>query len=427
MPARSLADWLSDLEQRGPAPIALGLERIAEVYRRLELRQQPKPLVFTVAGTNGKGSTVAYIDSVLRAAGLRVGRYTSPHLCHYAERIVIDGEMVSEQAIVDAFARIDRARGDIELTYFEFGTLAALQIFNAHPLRAWVLEVGLGGRLDAVNIVDPDVAVITSIDLDHQQYLGNDRDSIGAEKAGILRTGVPAVIGDPDPPPSVLARAAELGAALYLAGRDFALTGSDQAELHWQGPQGDTLRLPQSPLPGAHQRQNLATAIAALWCARDAWPWSPVALRSGIAQTRLAGRLQPIRAHCACYVDVAHNPDSARALAAWLRTQQRPGRRIRAVFSLYADKDLHGVLEPLRDLVEYWAIAPLVGPRALPIEEIAAAIAPSRQKQLQRYPSIAAAFRDTLTGAASSDLVIAFGSFVVAEQVLRVAQTRPSA
>lgn len=423
--AKSLQQWLGDLELRGPAPIALGLDRVARVDQALQALRgaeaSAQPLVFMVAGTNGKGSTVCYIDSVLRAAGLRCGRFTSPHLIEYAERIVVDGVNASEQAIVSAFERIESARAKTELTYFEFGTLAALELFRDAKLDAWVLEVGLGGRLDAVNIIDADVAVITSVDLDHQQYLGNDREGIGLEKAGIIRAGCPVVLGDPDPPRSVIERAAQLNAPLYRIGHEFAVAAAQASpsSLQWRAPDASTYQIPQPSLRGGHQRLNLAAALTALWCLRDRWPFQVDALRDGITAARLHGRLQRLPAHCALYLDVAHNPDSARALAQWLSTQQRAGRRIVAVFALLADKDLGGVLEPLLPIIDEWSIAELAGSRACSGTELESAITSQSEGCTSIHPSVADALAHALDRADSSDLVIAFGSFLVAEHVLK--------
>ncbi len=421
---KSLQQWLGDLELRGPAPIALGLDRVAQVDQTLRalrgVEAAAQPLVFMVAGTNGKGSTVCYIDSVLRAAGLRCGRFTSPHLIEYAERIVVDGVKASEQAIVSAFERIESARADTELTYFEFSTLAALEVFRDAKLDAWVLEVGLGGRLDAVNIIDADVAVITSIDLDHQQYLGNDREGIGLEKAGIMRPGRPAVLGDPAPPHSVIKRAAELNAPLYRIGHEFTVAGpAHSSTLRWRAPDDSVHELPQSPLPGDHQRRNLAAALTALWCMRDRWPFQTAVLRDGVLAASLSGRLQRLPAHCALYLDVAHNPDGARALAAWLGSQRRSDQRILAVFALLADKDLEGVLEPLLPLIDEWSLAELEGARAHSGVDLASAISARGEADASIHPSVITALRRALDLARSNDLVVVFGSFLVAEQVLR--------
>ena len=426
--ASKLLDWLSDLEQRGPAPIALGLDRVAAVDRSLCAMRSPdaqsQPLVFMVAGTNGKGSTVCYIDSVLRAAGLRCGRFTSPHLIDYRERISINGTDAEDAAIVGAFERIERARADIDLTYFEFGTLAALELFRDAQLDAWVLEVGLGGRLDAVNIVNADIAVITSIDIDHQQYLGGDREVIGLEKAGIMRSGCPVVLGDRQPPRSVIARAEQLQAPLLRSDQDFSIAEMDgsAAVLVWSAPDGNQYELPTPPLPGTHQRLNLAAAVTALWCARERWPFAIGVLRDGIAAARLRGRLQRLPAHCALYLDVAHNPDSARALADWLRSQAQSKRRIIAVFALLVDKDLDGVLQPLLPLIDEWSLADMNGPRARTAAQLQAHIETHVDATCSTHADVGDALRFALERAREADLVIAFGSFLVAEQVLKFAQ-----
>ncbi|MCB1606595.1 MAG: bifunctional folylpolyglutamate synthase/dihydrofolate synthase [Xanthomonadales bacterium] len=425
---QTLEAWLGALEQRGPAPIALGLDRVSTVYRALcdqRAADRAAPLVFVVAGTNGKGSTVAYLDSILRASGMRCGRYTSPHLIRFAERIVVNGVQVDDALIVDAFERIEQARGEIDLTYFEFATLAALEIFADAALDAWVLEVGLGGRLDAVNIIDANVAVITSVDLDHQHFLGDTREAIGAEKAGIIRRARPLVVGDRQPPQSVIAHAEAEGAPCFRLGQDFDAkpTAEHPGQVRWHAPDHQNWLLSAPPLLGEHQIDNLATALAALWCVRGRWPWALDSLQTGIKQTRLSGRLQRIPAHCACYVDVAHNPDSARALARWLQAERRPGRRIRAVFSLLSDKALDQVLRPLLPLIDGWSVAGLEGPRGRPAADLVSAISAGSKASVQSYASVQSAFSATLAQSAADDLVIAFGSFAVAEAVLRLPPT----
>jgi dihydrofolate synthase/folylpolyglutamate synthase len=380
--AATLADWLGRLEQRGPAPIALGLERIAAVDERLRRAGIDRPLagsVLTVAGTNGKGSVVAYADSMLRACGLRVGRYTSPHLLSFNERIVINGAPVSDALLVEAFERIEQARGDIDLTYFEFTTLAAFELFRGADLDVAVLEVGLGGRLDAVNLIDADVAVITSIGLDHQEYLGPDRDSIGFETAGVARAGKPLVLAEPDPPAGLLQEVARRGAVLLSVAEDFgwrrelALRSPHPAEHDriYFGPRDEALALPPPPLPGAHQWGNLAAAVTAIRLLPLKPALAPECLRAGIASTRLAGRLQRVEAAVPAWLDVAHNPHGAIALASWLQDCPRPRH---AVFAVLAEKDLTGVLAPLLEQIDCWHPVQLTGPRAMPVEALVTAL-----------------------------------------------------
>ncbi|MFD1297303.1 bifunctional folylpolyglutamate synthase/dihydrofolate synthase, partial [Lysobacter gummosus] len=319
---RTLADWLSYIERIHPKSIDMGLERIRIVWQRLDL-QRPGREVITVGGTNGKGSTVAFIEAIARAGGRKVGAYTSPHLLAYNERIRIDGRDAGDADIVAAFEAIEAARlgsgedAQIALTYFEYGTLAALWLFERAGLDLAILEVGLGGRLDATNLVDPDVAVVTTVDLDHQDYLGEDRESIGFEKAGIARAFKPLVLGDDDPPSSVLRHAYAIGASALRAGCDFFFEAGDDGA-HWRWREvGYEAELPMPALSAPVQLRNAAVAIAALRALERA-P-SDEELAQGVAAARVAGRLQRFeRGGIEILLDVGHNPQAARALAAWL-------------------------------------------------------------------------------------------------------------
>jgi dihydrofolate synthase/folylpolyglutamate synthase len=315
----TLAEWLAYLETLHARPIAMGLERVGAVHARLGLSFDVPVIV--VGGTNGKGSTCAFLEAMLRAGGYRVGLYTSPHLSRYNERVRIDGKAAEDSALVAAFAIVEQARTQASpatpLTYFEFGTLAALVLFRQAALDVLVLEVGLGGRLDAVNLVDPHVAVITTIDLDHQEFLGDTRAAIGAEKAGILRAGRPAVCGDPDPPATVIEHAARLGAPLYRIGREYGYV-DERTQWRYRGPGGDRFGLPIPALRGRYQLANAATAIAALGSLAERLPLDAGAVRGGLAQVTLAGRFQVLPGRPVIVLDVAHNPHAARALAATL-------------------------------------------------------------------------------------------------------------
>ncbi len=424
----TLADWLSRLERRGQTPIVLGLERIAAVDARLREAGVDRPVarsVLTVAGTNGKGSVVAYADSMLRACGLRVGRYTSPHLLAFNERIAIDGVPVSDAALVEAFERIDQARGAIDLTYFEFATLAAFELFRAADLDVAVLEIGLGGRLDAVNLIDADVGVITSIGLDHQEYLGDDRDAIGFEKAGIARAGKPLVLAEPDPPPRLLEEVGRRGAVLLMVERDFGwldeiderVCRPDRCCRTYHSPIDEELPLPAPPLPGAHQWDNLAAAVTAVLLLPLRRELRPKKLRAGIVATRLPGRLQRIEAAVPVWLDVAHNPHGAVALAEWLENCPRPRH---AVFGLLADKDLDGVLATLLDQIDCWHPVQLAGPRAMPVAVLAAALraAGARvQMQGERGPQQVWTKAMRLAVEQGGSL-IGFGSFLLVADVL---------
>jgi len=352
-PGASLDRWLSWQESLHPRSVDLGLERVRQVAERLGLLPWPVPTI-TVAGTNGKGSTVACIQAGLQASGLRVLAYTSPHLLRYNERIVIDGAPVDDARLVEAFCRIDQARGHISLTYFEFGTLAALWLGMQAGVDAAVLEVGLGGRLDAVNVVDARVAVITRVGLDHTQWLGNDREQIAAEKAGILRPGSPAVCSDPEPPSAVLERAAATGAPLWLPGRDFRiqLRGGDW---HWQGG-GRRLRLQAGTSPPWHA-SNLAGALAALDRFEQAcglpldWP----ALAPVVADAHPPGRLSRWHGDDRVWLDVGHNPLALEALQPWLEAHGP----VHLVFAALADKDLPAMAARLAPWVVHWWLAGL--------------------------------------------------------------------
>ncbi len=335
---RTLVQWLAWQETLHPAEMELGLERVRAVLERLGLASPPFPVV-TVAGTNGKGSTVAYLEAVLAAAGHRPGAYTSPHLRRYNERIRVAGIEAADDELVRAFERVEAARGDVPLTYFEFGTLAALVHFTEAEVDLALLEVGLGGRLDAVNAVDPALCVVTPIDLDHQAWLGPDREAIGAEKAGILRPGVPVVVSDRDPPASLLARARALGAPVDRLGVDFHIDANGR----WHGPTG-VWDLPPLGLPGAHQRDNAAGAVMALGRLRGRFPWDGAALARGLAGARLPGRQERLPGAPEWWLDVGHNPHAARALAAALAADPRPTV---AVVGMLADKDSGAFLAPL--------------------------------------------------------------------------------
>ncbi|HBD19054.1 MAG TPA: bifunctional tetrahydrofolate synthase/dihydrofolate synthase [Arenimonas sp.] len=403
---RTLAQWLDYQQTVHPRSIDMGLERVGEVARRLGLGR-PGRHVATVGGTNGKGSTVAFLEAIARAAGLKVGAYTSPHLLRYNERVRIDGAEASDEALVAAFERIEAARGDIPLTFFEFGTLAALMLFEAADLDLAILEVGLGGRLDATNLVDPDVAVITTVDLDHQDYLGDDRESIGAEKAGILRAGKPCVLAEKDPPSSVLRRAYAIGAFAIRGHSDYLI---DDLGEHWRWREpGYEIELPEPALSAPAQRGNAAAAIAALRALDLAIP--DEAIRAGVRDARLPGRLQRLPGSPERVLDVAHNPQGARQLAAWLETN--PKRTV-AVFSALADKDLGGIVAPVAPHLRAWHLGPITdaGPRGLPVDELARRLAEHLPAEiLHPHRSLAEALSAAALQAGPDGRVLVFGSF----------------
>lgn len=403
---RDLGQWLAYIQQQHPQGIDLGLERVRAVAQRLGL-PRPATTVITVAGTNGKGSTVAFVEAIGRAAGLRVGAYTSPHLLRYNERVRIDGRDADDAALCEAFAAVEAARAGEALTYFEFGTLAALWLFARSVLDLAVLEVGLGGRLDAVNLVDPDVAVITTVDLDHQGWLGNDRETIGAEKAGILRAGKPCVLAEKDPPSSVLRRAYAIGAFAIRGHSDYLI---DRAPGHWTWREpGFAVDLPYPVLAAPAQLDNAAAAVAAIRASDlevDA-----AALRAGIAAARVRGRLQVVSAAPEVVVDVAHNPQAARQLADWLAARPKPTR---AVFSCLADKDIAGIVRPLAPYIGHWHLAPITdaGERGLPVERLAERVAAALPRpRLQQHADLPAALAAAKAAAGPEERVLVFGSF----------------
>lgn len=349
----TLAEWLAHWQAVHARPIDLGLERVAEVASRMRL-SRPAPVCITVGGTNGKGSTVAILDAILRASGRLVGTYTSPHLLAYNERVRIDGECVEDAELVSAFRRVEAARGATPLTYFEAGTLAAFAVLEAREVDVALLEVGMGGRLDAVNVVDADAAIVTTVDLDHQDFLGPDRNAIGREKAGIFRAGRPAVVGDRAPPPSLLSHASAIGAVLQRAGVDFDARAAGRGWA-WRHCDGTTLDLPPPALDGEFQRDNAAAAVAALHALRALLPLASAAIARGVATARCPARLQRVAVGPEVVVDVAHNPQAARELARWLAAQ--PARPTFAVFGALADKDIEGMLAPLaRSFAAWWTV-----------------------------------------------------------------------
>jgi dihydrofolate synthase/folylpolyglutamate synthase len=418
MEKRSLAEWLEYQQRVHPRSIELGLERVGAVWRRLGA-PAAAPLVISVGGTNGKGSTVALLESMLAAQGRRVGCYTSPHLLRYNERVRVDAVEADDASLVDAFERIEHARAQTPLTYFEFGTLAALWIFAHSALDVALLEVGLGGRLDAVNIVDADAAIVTTIDLDHQDWLGNDRDAIGREKAGIFRAGRPAIIGAADAPVGLLDAAAAIGARRIRAGIDYRV---DVRSDGWRWSADDTvLELPLPALVAPCQVDNAAAAIAALHSLRDRLGWNPQALARGVGTARLAARLQrfAVPGRADVIVDVAHNPQAARVLAEWVAAEPEGGRTF-AVFGALDDKDVAGIVAPLRNRIDAWLFAGLerLTPRGLDAARLRQRAGTDPPLEGVACADPAAALRHALAQSAPGDRVLAFGSFYVAAAAL---------
>jgi dihydrofolate synthase/folylpolyglutamate synthase len=431
--ARTLAEWLAYQEHVNPHSVELGLDRVREVWQRMGA-PAPARHVITVGGTNGKGSTVALLEAMLMAAGLRVGSFTSPHLLDYNERVRIDGVNANDAALIASFERIEAARGAgqsdaVPLTYFEFGTLAALDLFARAGLDVAILEVGLGGRLDAVNIIDADVAIVTTVDLDHMDWLGPDRDSIGREKAGIARADRPVIVGELDPPAGLLDALAACAAQVERAGLDF------QIERHvggwyWRHRDGSAMELPDPALAAPVQFANAAAAIAALHAllallallASDA-SITPrdfyAAVSAGLKTVQVPARLQSLGGDPALIVDVGHNPQAARALAEWLDAQ--PAGRVHAVYGALADKDVAGVISALGDRIDHWHLAGLeqATPRGLPVTELAAILKQTLpQASFGPHADVASALAAAQAAARPGERILAFGSFFVASAVI---------
>jgi dihydrofolate synthase/folylpolyglutamate synthase len=412
----SLQGWLKWQESFHPLVIDLGLERAAQVFDALN-PDYIKPPTITVAGTNGKGSSVAYLEAIYRAQGYRVGAYTSPHILKYNERIKIDGKPVSDDIICEAFARIESVRGNTSLSYFEFSTLAALDIFCRAGVDVQLLEVGLGGRLDAVNIVDPDVALVTSISIDHVEWLGGTREAIGREKAGIFRTAIPAIIGDPDPPKSLTQSAIDQHALLYCIGKDF---GYKKQATGWDWFLGDLhiLQLPEPGLKGEHQYRNASAVILAVNKMAEILPVTEVAIKQGLEKTQLAGRFQLIDGEIPVLLDVGHNPEAVKTLAEYV-AEVFPDKRIHAVFSMMKDKDIAGVLEIMNHVVYDWFFAPLANPRTA-TESVMREI--FSQSSVDRVSFGFAGFGEAFSAAKNQsregDLLLVFGSFFLVSECL---------
>ncbi|OMG53735.1 bifunctional tetrahydrofolate synthase/dihydrofolate synthase [Azonexus hydrophilus] len=429
---KTLADWLAHLEglhPKGQAGIELGLERIRQVKAALgQIQHCP---VIVVGGTNGKGSTCAYLENIIDRAGYKVGCYTSPHILAYNERVRLNGVPVDDAALCAAFAKVEAARlaTGVALTYFEFGTLAAWEVFAAAGVEAAVLEVGLGGRLDAVNAYEPDVSIVTTVALDHTDWLGPDRESIGFEKAGIFRGGKPALCADPQPPQRLLDHAATIGADLRLIGRDFGFErpGAEAAEnrlqWRWWCRSGDQLirrSLAYPGLRGPTQLLNAAVALAALDAIADKLPVTMQAIRPGLIETELSGRFQVVPGKPAIVLDVGHNPQAVKVLADNLSNMGFFDRTY-AVVGMLSDKDIAGALAPLRGRVDYWYLATLSGPRGTPAETLAGIVrASGLGGEILCHDTPAAAMQAARGRAGESDRILAFGSFYTVAGALEV-------
>jgi len=421
----TLDAWLTHCEQLHPKNIEMGLDRVREVARRMDLRFDVP--VITVAGTKCKGSTCAMLEAILLQAGYRPGVYTSPHLVHFQERCRVHGEIVTPEALLPHFEAVElaRLRGDeVSLSYFEFTTLAILRCLSMSGLDVAILEVGLGGRLDAVNLIDTDCAIITSIDLDHMEYLGNDRETIGLEKAGIMRTGRPVVVSDPLPPQSVLDRALEIGADLWRFGTDFNFSG-DKLQWGWAGRGRRYSGLAYPALRGANQLVNASGVLAALTALRERLPITAQAVRNGLAMVELPGRFQIVPGQPALVLDVAHNPHSVAALSANLDAMGfYPCTH--AVLGAMADKDLGPMLARMAPLVDRWYFTDLPTPRA----ESAAGLQAKwhalqmvaggrREVSTATFPDPQQALAAAVAAADPADRIVVFGSFFTVGGVLK--------
>ena len=420
---QSLDDWLAYISAQHPATIALGLDRVRDVAARMSPSPLGEgrgegPVCITIGGTNGKGSTCAILERILIEAGYRTGCYTSPHLLRYNERVRLSGEDASDEALVASFEKVEAARGNTQLTYFEFGTLAALDTFAHAKVEAAILEVGLGGRLDAVNIVDADVAAVVSVDLDHQAFLGNDRESIGFEKAGIYRGGRPAIFGDLDPPDRLVQHAQAIGAELLLLARDF---GFEVQERQWDflGRKGAKRALPLPALQGSWQLKNASVALACLDEVADRLPISLGEVKRGLTLVRLPGRMQVLPGRPSVVLDVAHNPHAARSLAAGLGSMAF-AERTHAVFAMLGDKDIGGVVDAMKGRVDRWYVAAPQADRAASAARLEEVLAErGLSKSTRAFATVDSALDTARREAGPNDRIIVFGSFYTVAEALR--------
>lgn len=423
---RTLQQWLSHLETaHSNGLIDMGLDRVSQVKQNMNL--QPHCPVIVVGGTNGKGSVCAYLSQIYTQAGYKVGTLTSPHLLRFNERITINAQEVDDAQIVQAFENIEQARGDISLTYFEFNTLAAVEIFMREKVDVMILEVGLGGRLDAVNIFDADCAIVTSVDLDHQAFLGDTIEQVGFEKAGIFRANRAAVCGQNPPPHSLREHAEKIGAELLLIKQDFAFSQFEQQWSFQFTPVSGSLKdnprnrnaLPLPALRGSYQINNAACALAAIECLNAALPVDLGAIKRGLLLVENKGRFQVLAGRPITVLDVGHNPHAARALRQSLIQLPFAQKRI-AVFSILSDKDVDGVLSCLKDQFDEWYIAPLHLPRGMTLAQLHDKLAQHQIVQIKNFENVGAAYQAALSAATENDRIVVFGSFHTVAEAMAV-------
>ena len=412
----TLADWLSYLETLHPKTIALGLERVAQVKQQLSLH--PDFPIIVVGGTNGKGSVCAMLESILHAAGYRVGCYTSPHLLDYNERVRIAKRQASDAQLCAAFEKIEQVRGDVPLTYFEFGTLAAMQCFIEQKIEVAILEVGLGGRLDAVNVFDADCSVVVSVDMDHMEYLGDTREKIAYEKAGIFRGGRVAVFGDLDMPGAIASEAQRMSAQLWQLGEQYSFTAGAH-QWNYRSKLGTRSALPYPALRGAFQLRNASAALAALDVLREKLPVDMSAVRRGLGEVALPGRFQVIPGKPQLILDVAHNPHAAISLAQNLADMPSAGKTF-ALFAMLKDKDMAGVVRALKNQIDVWLVAGIAAPRGATALELAQVLDEEGVAgTVQTFATLTDALRHACNEAAENDRIAAFGSFYTVAEVMR--------
>ncbi|MDO5640275.1 MAG: bifunctional tetrahydrofolate synthase/dihydrofolate synthase [Neisseria sp.] len=420
---KTLNDWLAHLETAHSAGlIDMGLNRVGEVKQRMRLN--PQCPVIVVAGTNGKGSVCAFLTQIYKQAGFKVGTLTSPHLLKFNERIAVNGEAASDETIVASFERIEAARGDISLTYFEFNTLAAVDVFMRENVDVMVLEVGLGGRLDAVNVFDADCAVVTSVDLDHQSFLGDTVEAVGFEKAGVFRSGKPAICGQNPPPESLRNHAESIGAELLLFKRDFDFSKLEQQQwsFHFQPQDSGRLKRNRNALPipalrGAYQLGNAACALAVVECLHQQLPIDIGAIKRGLLLVNNPGRFQVLPGRPLVILDVGHNPHAARALRQGLMALPFAEKRT-AVFSILNDKDIDGVLSIVKDQFDEWFVAPLHLPRGMSAAELQQKLQAHGIENVQTFENIQTAYQAALAAASENDRITVFGSFHTVADVM---------